>query len=377
MTTITREQQKQILIDTANHVISRDNTSPYSENLRELARIALASLGAKPIGAFHIADQQVEGTSDYIKDGEWPIDNGVIEVYAAQPASEHEQIRREHAEWSDKTFGDVGPVGALKHLSKEALEAAAEPDDLSEWADMQFLLWDAQRRAGISDGEITAAMIEKLAVNKKREWPEPKDGEPRLHIKEQPAPVGLEEHYQRLSELYHAQEKRLFKIAQRIKGPTFDKYAYSPSQAIDVLESAIFGENEATCRAALLQGSQPVSNRDELQVIGWLRSDYNSDDKRDPNAPLFMLGSNDPSEAWGVKYIPLSGNSPVIPDGWISCSERMPAQDDWVLIYSKYGEYLAGQVQGKYVELNDGTLSWLGAALHWMPLPEPPEPDQN
>ncbi|EDX9831583.1 hypothetical protein GR996_000587, partial [Salmonella enterica] len=40
------EQQKQILIDTANHVISRDNTSPYSENLRELARIALASLDA-------------------------------------------------------------------------------------------------------------------------------------------------------------------------------------------------------------------------------------------------------------------------------------------------------------------------------------------
>lgn len=67
------------------------------------------------------------------------------------------------------------------------------------------------------------------------------------------------------------------------------------------------------------------------------------------------------------------GNSPAIPDGWISCSERMPAQDDWVLIYSKYGEYLAGQVQGKYVELNDGTLSWLGAALHWMPLPEPPK----
>ncbi|EHR0948192.1 hypothetical protein NAZ31_003303 [Salmonella enterica] len=49
MTTITREQQKQILIDTANHVISRDNTSPYSENLRELARIALASLEAEPV----------------------------------------------------------------------------------------------------------------------------------------------------------------------------------------------------------------------------------------------------------------------------------------------------------------------------------------
>ena len=94
-----------------------------------------------------------------------------------------ELVRREHAAWSQVTFGDVGPIGPLKHLSKEALEAAAEPGDLSEWADMQFLLWDAQRRAGISDEQITLAMVEKLAVNKQREWPEPKDGEPRLHIK--------------------------------------------------------------------------------------------------------------------------------------------------------------------------------------------------
>lgn len=102
---------------------------------------------------------------------------------------EREQIRREHAEWSDATFGNVGPVGPLKHLSKEALEAAADPSDPLEWADMQFLLWDAQRRMGTSDEFITRAMIEKLAVNKQREWPEPKDGEPRLHIKDMPAPV--------------------------------------------------------------------------------------------------------------------------------------------------------------------------------------------
>lgn len=110
-------------------------------------------------------------------------------LQGSQPVSNRdelrEQVRREHAEWSQATFGDVGPVGPLKHLSKEAMEAAAEPDDLSEWADMQFLLWDAQRRAGISDGEITAAMEEKLKVNMARQWPEPKDGEPRQHIKEQ------------------------------------------------------------------------------------------------------------------------------------------------------------------------------------------------
>lgn len=96
MTTFTKEQ----LISHARESVS------YLENLKgrvskegadckvvlemverdlELARIALASLEAKPIGAFHIAEQQVEGTSDYIKDGEWPIDNGIIEVYAAPP----------------------------------------------------------------------------------------------------------------------------------------------------------------------------------------------------------------------------------------------------------------------------------------------------
>lgn len=92
------------------------------------------------------------------------------------------------------------------------------------------------------------------------------------------------------------------------------------------------------CRAALLQGSQPVSNCDELQVIGWLRSDYNSDDKRDPNAPLFMLGSNDPSEAWGVKYIPLSGNSPLIPGGWVMVPKKLTAENGAKSLLS--GEFL-------------------------------------
>nr|WP_242013439.1 DUF550 domain-containing protein [Klebsiella variicola] len=104
-------------------------------------------------------------------------------------APDRDQVRQEHAEWSQATFGNFGPVGPLKHLRREVLETIAKPHDLIEWADMQFLLWDAQRRAGITDEQITQAMIDKLAVNKQRSWPEPKDGEPRLHIKEQPAPV--------------------------------------------------------------------------------------------------------------------------------------------------------------------------------------------
>ncbi|EGM6377856.1 DUF550 domain-containing protein [Salmonella enterica] len=184
MTTITKERIELFVKSPLENGLTRGEQM-------ELARIALASLDAETVrylnkfsGTCVTLEQQPNAADDVAV---------YIPLYAAPPVPERERIRREHAEWSDKTFGDVGPVGPLKHLSKEALEAAAEPDDLSEWADMQFLLWDAQRRAGITDKQITLAMVDKLAVNKKREWPAPKDGEPRLHIKEQSAPVVPEE----------------------------------------------------------------------------------------------------------------------------------------------------------------------------------------
>lgn len=131
--------------------------------------------------------------------------------------------------------------------------------------------------------------------------------------------------------------------------PTFDEWLeIRGNKPLGWVKDAM-RESYDACRAAMLQGSQPVSNRDELPVIGWLRSDYNSDDKRDPNAPLFMLGSNDPSEAWGVKYIPLSGNSPVIPDGWVMVPVDMtPEQMRAVQIKSELGSYAAANLSGAY-----------------------------
>lgn len=174
--------------------IAEDGFLKHGES-KELARIALASMDSEPVYQYRIRNgyngQVTEWQTirrdqvDFVMKAQ-PLNAEFQVIAAPHPAPDHEKVRREHAEWSQGTFGNVGPVGPLKHLSKEALEAAAEPGDLSEWADMQFLLWDAQRRAGITDEQITQAMIEKLEVNKQRSWPEPKDGEPRLHIKERP-----------------------------------------------------------------------------------------------------------------------------------------------------------------------------------------------
>ncbi|EOW0899696.1 DUF550 domain-containing protein [Klebsiella pneumoniae] len=192
--TITRERLEQLA---DNNTICKVS---WDERI-ELAQIALAAMNSEPF-AYIIQDkyERERGVDGYLSRShvsKYVSQEDINEheitctpLYRhAQPAPERDQVRIAHAEWSQATFGNVGPVGPLKHLSKEALEAAAEPGDLSEWADMQFLLWDAQRRAGITDEQITQAMVEKLAVNKQRKWPEPKDGEPRLHIKEQPAPV--------------------------------------------------------------------------------------------------------------------------------------------------------------------------------------------
>lgn len=59
-----------------------------------------------------------------------------------------------------------------------------------------------------------------------------------------------------------------------------------------------------------------------------------------------------------------AGNSPVIPDGWISCSERMPEQGAYISAVSKHGEYVAGQVIDDWLDLHDGTHSDLMKCIY-------------
>ncbi|WP_209319586.1 hypothetical protein [Yokenella regensburgei] len=101
---------------------------------------------------------------------------------------------------------------------------------------------------------------------------------------------------------------------------------------------AIGGEANkfADPRRQIMLYTVPPASVEPYSVIGWLRSDYNSDDKRDPNAPLFMLGSNDPSATRGVTYMPL-GNSPVIPD-WHVEAERMAELHGASFVIFRHGE---------------------------------------
>ena len=75
----------------------------------------------------------------------------------------------------------------------------------------------------------------------------------------------------------------------------------------------------------------------------------------------------------------VNGNSPGTPDGWISCSERMPDTKTAVLVaveFDRKGDWRmkwATYIPG-HPDANDGWIipgaSWKPS--HWMPLPEPP-----
>ncbi|EHF0526079.1 protein Eaa [Salmonella enterica] len=167
MTTITRERLLKIQQWSETYGAGSNVMLP-AEEAEELARIALASLEAEPIGAFHIADQQVDGTSDYIKDGEWPIDNGVIEVYAVPPAPVVPDERAAFNAWNNEDNLPIAGVGAKNaawlawqaraslcgnsalNVPPERPADSSNGDDIEAWFDEG---WNACRSAMLNGGK--------------------------------------------------------------------------------------------------------------------------------------------------------------------------------------------------------------------------------
>ncbi|HCN5588199.1 TPA: ead/Ea22-like family protein [Escherichia coli] len=76
----------------------------------------------------------------------------------------------------------------------------------------------------------------------------------------------------------------------------------------------------------------------------------------------------------------LSGNSPVTPDGWISCSDRMPEDTKMLLAFSQgeivaaYWNWVVNPIDyKKYRAFTYLSGNILDDVTHWMPLPEPPQ----
>lgn len=388
MTTITKERLLTIKQWRETYGPGSNVVLP-AEEAEELARIALASLEAKPIGAFHIAEQQVDGTSDYLKDGEWPIDNGIIEVYAAPPVPVVPAALPENddEDGHDIDYLEPSEVYALGRTAgwNACRAAMLQSGNFREIA-------ETSTNYPVIPSEVLSAI---LKVAKIRADFDDFDGDRRgigdcLDEAEQELIVTINKYASQLAaEPIATNDVR----EQQTAVPPVPEIQADVGQAIEKLKrklvecsrynycaDAVKGV-EYACHAAMLQGSQPVSQTYKFPVNTpcqdapahiWLQTAGVWPEDGELSELTWCSHNQHHDDTLYVRADLVNGNSPVTPDSWISCSERMPAQDDWILIYSKHGEYMAGQVQGEYVELSDGTLSWLGNALFWMQLPEPP-----
>ena len=172
----------------------------------------------------------------------------------------------------------------------------------------------------------------------------------------------------------------------------------------------IYGDVNA-CRAAMLQSDgtltnegtmqlsgnseqiEPVSNRDELPL------DYLQGHKDGLEWAAQLAEANHPQTGDWLYDDPIDlarairkgpdmptvqgGNYPVTPDGWISCSERMPNDKQYVWCWGKsYGWTECDTFEGyydwsrnKWWAVTDDWEEPASKVTHWMPLPEPPEQD--
>lgn len=143
------------------------------------------------------------------------------------------------------------------------------------------------------------------------------------------------------------------------------------------------------CRAAMLQ-AEPVSNSDELPL------DYLQGHKDGLEWAAQLAEANHPQTGDWLYDDPIAlakairkgpdmptvqgGNSPVTPDGWISCSERMPDDGQHVIIlcdgaFVLYAQYRDGEFFDVVRNGDEFFETQSRNVTDWMPLPEPPQQD--
>ncbi|MGS3884546.1 DUF551 domain-containing protein [Escherichia coli] len=155
---------------------------------------------------------------------------------------------------------------------------------------------------------------------------------------------------------------------------------YSPPS---VEEAALFAWN--SCRAAMLQGSQPVSQTYKFPVNTpcqdapahiWLQTAGVWPEDGELSELTWCSHNQHHDDTLYVRADLVNGNSPVTPDGWISCSERMPDKLIPVMVMYEDGEMWSAMWNGN--RWDDGTeYPDPHSVTHWREMPAAPQQEVN
>ena len=393
MTTITKERLLTIKQWRETYGPGSNVVLP-AEEAEELARIALASLEAEPVASCIIEDgcMCVDGFGEYVGHS---LPDGTHQLYAAPPVPD--KLPREYRNGWPLAYSDYAE--GWNDCREAMLQSGNFRENKNSSTNNFREIAETSTNYPVIPSEVLSAI---LKVAKIRADFNDFDGDRRgigdcLDEAEQELIVTINKYASRLAvePVVPAVLERLRTIVADPRALPRRKEWVSGQQYSYVLLENVEAMVDEACHAAMLQGSQPVSqtyNLPELiegmevsidistcdadlgnRYFGTVTEALELDTAK--NGYILLVQDAEPN-------FDVNGNSPVIPDGWISCSERMPEKGQNVLISVNFDSSLveplicSARYTGSTFRRGDATIkpgNGIEQATHWMPLPEPPQ----
>ncbi|EFC0383216.1 DUF551 domain-containing protein [Escherichia coli] len=401
MTTITKERLLTIKQWRETYGPGSNVVLP-AEEAEELARIALASLEAEPIG-FRCRRNDNLGDWSYVYHRE-PDDferkHLVIEgIYAAPPAPvvpEEKPMPNPLSMYAVDAVAAIAEVRGWNACRAAMLQSGNFRENKNSSTNNFREISETSTNYPVIPSEVLSAI---LKVAKIRADFDDFDGDRRgigdcLDEAEQELIVTINKYASQLA----AEPIATNDVREQTAVPPVPVIQADVAQAIEKLKRKLVECNrynycadavkgvEYACHAAMLQGSQPVSQTYKFPVNTpcqdapahiWLQTAGVWPEDGELSELTWCSHNQHHDDTLYVRADLVNGNSPVTPDGWISCSERMPEETGDIIVVSD-GIVMSGisysRRDGFYIaalEYDDDEP--IGGVTHWMPLPEPPQ----
>ncbi|HBE2508678.1 TPA: DUF551 domain-containing protein [Escherichia coli] len=169
----------------------------------------------------------------------------------------------------------------------------------------------------------------------------------------------------------------------------FERYGIAPNDSSTTIHALRIALDGIERSAAMLHGAEPVSQTYKLPVNTpcqdapahiWLQTAGVWPEDGELSELTWCSHNQHHDDTLYVRADLVNGNSPVTPDGWISCSDRMPEDTKMLLAFSQgeivaaYWNWVVNPIDyKKYRAFTYLSGYILDDVTHWMPLPEPPQ----